>query len=271
MSEAAEEMEQEELAEEEQEEQSGAESASDEEKPDEGGEGEGKSGPKTLPPETQENINARINKEVFRRKELERELAEERRLRAEHEAKNQPQRPEVPPLPSIEDQYDDDYGERVQAHYAAKAQADLYDLQEGQRNQQEQYQAWQAQQKEQQEREALANEYYRRGDNLGYDRETLDTATGTVVSFGLDKELGRYIVADESGPAVTMYLASNPAELEKVSQMSPIDGAVYIATEIKGKALESRPKVDVPEDPGEELSGTGMARGDGGPDGATYE
>lgn len=252
----------------------GAEATEAEEQPEEGGEeeGEGKSGPKTLPPETQESINARINKEVYRRKEIEQQLAEERRQREQREAElaklQQPQRPDVPPLP---DAYDDDYEAKVQAHYAAKAQADFYDRQQEQARQQEQYQAWQAQQQENAEREALANEYYRRGDNLGYDRETLDTATATVVSFGLSPDLGRHIVADEGGPAVAMYLAANPTELEKVSQMSPIDGAVYIATQIKGKALESRPRADVPEEPPEELSGTGMARGNGGPDGATYE
>jgi hypothetical protein len=68
-----------------------------------------------------------------------------------------------------------------------------------------------------------------------------------------------------------MYLSQNPLEMETVRQMSPMQAAVYIDTQVKAKAVSSRPTPNPISEPTEVLKGAGQPEGDRGPKGAVYE
>jgi hypothetical protein len=75
-----------------------------------------------------------------------------------------------------------------------------------------------------------------------------------------------HILQHERGPEITAYLGKNLGELQAVSQMSPMQAAVYIETQLLEKAKRPGPKV--PPAPTENIGGKPFPAGD---DGITME
>jgi hypothetical protein len=90
-----------------------------------------------------------------------------------------------------------------------------------------------------------------------------------VAQFGIGNDLAQHILHDDQGPAVTVYLADNPLELEKLMGMNVLRAAAYIESTIKPAARKPPPPV-VPA-PVESVKGSGYPEAERGPKGAIYE
>jgi hypothetical protein len=222
--------------------------------------------------EQQAKFNSEIGKKVGKQREAERERDEERAraVVAEQElaALKAPQRPEIPPTP---DPYDDDYEGKMRLRDDALVQTAQYDAQAN---------AYQAQEQAlQQQQAADANKtllesvttYSDRADKLGITTQELQQAGNVVAQHGIGDEVAEYILADEQGPNITMYLAQNPLEMETIRNMHPMQASVYIYSTIKAKAVSARPTPNPISEPTEVLRGAGQPEGDRGPSGAVYE
>ena len=203
------------------------------------------------------------------------ELMEEKRARASVEQQLEELRKQVPQetkpvIPEIPDPYEDNFDELMaQRDTAIKAEFEF-----NSREQNAQAQAQQAQQKQANEQqEALVktvNTYSERAGKLNISESELKVAGETVAAYGIDNQLAQYILSDDDGPLITTYLAKNPAELETLRTMNPMQSAVYIANTVKSKASANRNTVNTPS-PADTLGGGGAPPSERGPRGATFE
>ena len=226
--------------------------------------------PVAFTPEQQAFINDNIvAKQVAKRGQAEREAEELRAQLKELQEANKP--PEEDPEPQIpEDMWADDYEQRkaqFKQDHAAWAQRQ-YEREASER--QEQALEQQRQQAEQQAQYERVLTYTERAETLGITREALQVAGNTVEQMGVQPEIANYLLADEHGPAVTMYLAKNLQEVQAMQNMDPISAGIYIATEIKPK-VSRKLKRDNPPEPVETVSGASVPEKERGPKGAVYE
>jgi hypothetical protein len=228
--------------------------------------------PVTFTDEQQAKFNSEIGKKVGKQREAERERDEERARAAAAEqelaALKAPQRPEIPPTP---DPYDDDYEGKMKVRDDALVQTAQYDAQAN---------AYQAQEQALQQQKAAdasralvesVTAYSDRADKLGITTQQLQQAGNTVAKYGIGNEVAQYILGEEHGPDITMYLSENPLEMEAMRQMSPMRASVYIENTVKDKAIAARPTPTPGPAPINNPSGAGMPEGDRGPSGAIYE
>ena len=203
------------------------------------------------------------------------ELMEERRAREAVEAEleqlrnQQPtaQRPEVPPLP---DPYDDDFDIRMKERDAAVLEVATYDFRQQQTQAEQQRQEQQRALEQQNKIIDTVKTYANRATALNISAKELEVAGQTVAAYGIDDQLTQYILNDEQGPLITRYLARNPAELEAIQAMSPMQAAVHVAVNVKTKAGANQNANRAPA-PADTLGGGGTAPKGRGPKGARFE
>lgn len=226
------------------------------EEPTEAPPGEVEEKPKVEFDENQQAVfNDVVAKKVAAQREAERKAEEAARKAAELEQKLQkyetPDRPEVPPLP---DPYDDDYEAKVQARDSAIAEQTRWDNEQQQRQAAQIRAQQEAQFKQQQANDEIAKSFVEKGDKVGFTEVELDTAVGTLVDQGIHGEKARHILTHESGPDMTMYLARNALEADKVATMSEMQAAIYLETVVLPKVKASKttpePSPAVVETPG---------------------
>lgn len=222
----------------------------------------------TFSEEQQAIFNEEIGKKTYKLRQTEREKEELAQQLEELKSKlPKESRPQVPPMPQP---FDDDFEAKVrQRDEAILAQA-RFDAAEKIRAEQEQ--ARQKEQEEQRQKDTYSKQvaYFENAKKLGIEPNELAEMGGRVGSF-LPQDLQMYIMEEEKGGLITKYLASNVLEIEKLSQMSPLRAAEYIATSIKPKVEQlTTKKVSQAPDPVETLSGRG-ANTERGPSGATFE
>lgn len=219
-------------------------------------------------PEQQEVFNEVINKKVAKQREAEREAQEAReRLKALEEelrARQQPQRPTVPPKP--DNPYDDDYEVQMSRWAESLAAQQAYDRQmeaEERRIAEQQQRAYMEQQQAAQRKNA---EYFNRGDKLGISQLELSQASQQINTFNLHHDVVDHLLDDAKGPEIALYLSKNLEDLQAVANMTPTKAAVYLETVVKPKARREPPKVVTP--PAETDTGSSITQDD---DGISYE
>lgn len=215
-----------------------------------------------------ENIVAR---QVAKRKEAERQLEEYQQRIQEFEQRQQPEsgEPQVPEPPNI---WDDNYEEKIKQRDDAIIRHAEWRAEQKARQEYEQRQAYDQQQQEQQQLLSKVQTYTERAEKeYGIDPNDLQVAGNAVAQFGIPEQLTQYLLDDDAGPAVTMHLSRNLAELEQLNRMDPIRAAVYIATEIKPKATRNAKRRQPPPEPTETPKGSSVPEKDRGPAGAVYE
>lgn len=215
-----------------------------------------------------ENIVAR---QVAKRKEAERQLEEYQQRIQEFEQRQQPEsgEPQVPEPPNI---WDDNYEEKIKQRDEAIIRHAEWRAEQKARQEYEQRQAYDQQQQEQQQLLSKVQTYTERAEKeYGIDPNDLQVAGNAVAQFGIPEQLTQYLLDDDAGPAVTMHLSRNLAELEQLNRMDPIRAAVYIATEIKPKATRNAKRRQPPPEPTETPKGSSVPEKDRGPAGAVYE
>lgn len=218
--------------------------------------------------EQQRIFDEAISKKVFKAKEAEREAA---RLRKELDAIKAAQPKETPPdIPPMPEPYAENYEAEVAARdKAIRARAE-YELRESQRAEDQLRADAASGDKAAEQFQAKVSEYMGRAKALGVTEQELQAAGQSVANYGIHDELVGFILDSEAGPLITRYLSKNLAELDKLSEMSPIKAAVYIENVLKHKAVGSRKTTSAP-DPVDTLRGTGAPRKERGPVGATYD
>jgi hypothetical protein len=176
--------------------------------------------------------------------------------------------PEIPPVP---DSFDPEFKELMAKRDDAIQKKAIYEA-----NKTQNERALEAKEREKAEGEKAAfvadvEGYAKRSKLLGIAPEALKAAGAAVAEFGgVSGEVARYLLKEPQGPAITMYLSKNPDEIEAIRGMDTASAAVYIATEIKPKAVVKKAKADIGE-PQETLKGSGLAPKDRGPQGAKFE
>lgn len=218
-------------------------------------------------PEQQAVFDKAIAEKTFKRREAEREAE---RLKAELEQVRaqlpKEQRPTIPPMP---DPYDEDFNQRVFARDEALRKAAEWDARERFMQEQKAQQEYHRQLERQQALQKSVEGYSKRATSLGINAGDLAAAGQTIGAYGIDEALAEHILEHDKGPAITVFLAANPHELETLRAMNPIRAGVYLETVIAQRAA-ARHKTAAPPPP--ETLGTGGApRTERGPKGARYE
>lgn len=219
-------------------------------------------------PEQQAVFDQAIGKKTAKAREAERR-AEEAERRAEEALSrlaqfNAPVHRDVPPYP---DPYESDFQDKLKQREAVIAHNARVDWEMQQRQQQDQVAQQQKAQREQAALQESVATYTQQAAKLGITQDRLAQAGASVAQFGIHNDLVTHILADDHGPAITVYLADHPLELEQVASMSPLQAAAYIEREVKPKM---RKKVDPPPAPVPTLKGSGVPEKDRGVAGSTY-
>lgn len=227
-------------------------------------------------PEQQAYINehivarqrARAGQFEERAQQLEQELERLRSQQQQPVAASPDGAPEVPPLPDI---WEPDYEQKLAARDEAIAKRKEWEIEQ---RYQKQQQEWEQQQQIQQQMQALqgrVQSYSERAEKLGVNAQQLAAAGNFLAQVGLPDGVTEYVLDEEHGPLITMHLAQNTADLQALSQLSPIKAAVYIDRQIKPKVARAiQRKASAPE-PTETLKGSGAPPKQRGPQGAVYE
>ena len=219
-------------------------------------------------PEQQVFINEKIIAEkVAKQREAERKAQELEQKLQEMQAKiPEPARPNIPPPP---DPFDDDYDAKIKARDDALLEAAKYDAMQEAQALQERHRQEQILQQQMEQQLNTVKTYSQRAEKLGIDASKLQSAGNRLAQHGISEDVAKFILEDEHGPNVTVYLAENLMELEQIKAMDPIRAAIYIENNVKAKA-NARMNTSPPPEPTESLEGKSFPSSRG-PEGVTYE
>lgn len=226
--------------------------------------------PEPFSEKQQAKFNEEIARKVAKQREAERKAqALEEELAATKARVQQYEAPVRPDIPDPPDPYEPDFAQKVAYRDALIARAAQFDGQQAYMRHQEQQQAQERIQREQDRLRETVTTYSDTAEKLGISAQELAEAGKSVQAFGINDDLAGHILSDEMGPGITVYLAKNPLELDKLSAMSPLKAAAYIESHIKPNAKRPPPKL-APE-PTESVKGSGAREGERGPKGTVYE
>lgn len=220
---------------------------------------EAESGDESKHDSVQKAINKqyrRFREEERARMKVEKELEEARERLAKLE---KPADIAIPPMPNS---WDDDYDEKVRARDEAilrKAQADTLRQAEEDRI----YRTQQEQQfKKQQETQKKLKSYAERAAKHGIRESDLESAVTRVVDSGISADVAAFLLDDEDGGLMTVYLADedNVMELYELAGMSPVKAGAKL-TQIKAKAAAMKKQASKTPPPPEIVSGKGVPEG----------
>lgn len=193
-------------------------------------------------PINQEAVQKKINKAIREKYEEQRRREEIEAKLAEAEKKLNSLSQETVIVPDMPDVFDPDFEQKVKIrddalkrHAQAEAQKAI-DQRIKEQAQKEKAQA------EREKINGYVSQMYAAADSHGIKKEDLQAADNTVAMFVKDPGLASFIIAQKSAPLIVNHLAQNIAELEKISRMSPITAAAYIATDIIPAAERFKPK-----------------------------
>jgi len=219
-------------------------------------------------PEQQAVFDKVIGEKTFKAREAERKAeAAEAKLRELEAQLPKENRPSVPPLP---DPYDADYDKKIAARDEAIKSAAAFDAKQELVKAQQQSVQRQRVEAQQAELYKSAVTYKERADKLGINPADLQNSANALSTFGISEDLTKFLLKDDQGPLMTMFLARNPVALERMNELSPIEMGHFIASEIKPKLAAVKTRTQAPP-PADVLDGGGSPRKDRGPKGAVFE
>lgn len=206
----------------------------------------------------QEVFNRAINKKVAKQKEAERKAEEAQRKLDEAEQRlAELTRKEIPDVPPIPDSFDDNFEAKIaerdriiKEHAAIEAQKRI-------EQEEQQRQILNSQAAAQQAALEKVRSYQERVKNLKIDENQLAANESIVVQQITDPAISDFILEHEVGPQIVNYLGENPLELEKVGNMTAMQAAVYLSTNVSKEAIKTAPKKSNAPEPMETLGGRG--------------
>ncbi len=173
------------------------------------------------------------------------------RLDAAQATQNETARPEIPPVP---DPFAENFEELILKRDLALQSATAYDAKQNFITQQQQDAATEKKNTELAALQDTVRTYSERAAKLGISPQQLDLAGRTVQSFGISDQVTHFILNDEKGPAITHFLARNPAEVEAIGILGPMAAAVYITNTILPQMIPAKRKKLAPA-PADTLGG----------------
>ena len=193
----------------------------------------------------QETVNNKINKLTFEKHE-ERRKADA--LKLERDEANQKlqdltAKAEDIVIPEMPEVFDTEYEAKIKLRDEAitkKAEA------KAEKNTQEavnQTRLQNAQIESQKVIQINVNRMYKEGLELGFTEAELADADKKVATFISDPSLGPFILAQEDSACIVKYLGSSAQELDKISNMNPMEASAYIATTVAPRAAALKPDV----------------------------
>jgi len=208
---------------------------------------------------TNENVQKAINKQHAKYREEER-----LKIAAQNEAKElkeklaafEAEKGDII-VPEMPDPYDDNYEEKVKARDEAITQKATQNAQKQTVIEQQNANQEAANRAEQEQIQSLINDYDKRIVKLGLDVNMIKKAGEKVVEYGITGDLAEFILQQEDGPLITQYLAENPVQVDELRNMTPIQAALKINSDIKLAASAMKPQASNAPDPAETLSGRG--------------
>lgn len=215
----------------------------------------------------QKVFNEAIDRKTRKLREAERESE---RLQVQlTDAKSKIPQETRPGIPDSPDPYGDDYDAKVQARDKAIADAASFDVRQTEQTRQNEQEQQRQQDHELQQVNKVVADYAGRAEGLGVSSEQLAVAAEIVNGHGISNQVTAHILTDDKGPAITKYLADNPAVLSDLSGLQPMQAAIFIDQKVK-PFIEGKKTTDTP-DPATTLAGGGSPPGERGPQGAKFE
>jgi hypothetical protein len=211
-------------------------------------------------------VDGIVGEKVGKLRAAEREKAALQKELEALRARDQPKPVEVPPLPDLNKVSDAEYNQVM----AARDQALRHNAALDAENKAAQKRAAEAQQElQRRQHEELiktVSDYNGRAQKLGISTQELQSAAQVINSIGMSDDIAQLILEDDDGPLITKYLSMNIAELDTLSQMSPVRAAARLASVIKPKAAAMKPKTSKAPDPidipaGGSVTGSGKSAG----------
>lgn len=206
-------------------------------------------------PDQQALFDQEIAKKTFKFREEERKRIQLEQRLAAIEAEKTAVAP-APVVPEYPDAFDPQFDQKVALRDEAIRQRAAHDAQQAYLAQQANIAQQQKFESEQQRYKSVAEEYSKRAIALGVTAQELQYAGQGVASYLSDPELIEEILTDDVGALITVYLASNVGELEKLSLMKPIQAARYIESQIKPKLSARKPKISNTPEPVQKIAGS---------------
>lgn len=207
----------------------------------------------------QDAVNKAIGKQHAKYREEQRlrqasddKLAEANRKLAEFEA-NKP----APSMPTMPDQYDDDFEAKMQVYNTAVVSKANHDAQQTNIAKQQQVAQQNAAQAEQERSAASVKTYRGKTVASGFDDAVMAAAENSVVNYGIKSDHLQYIIEVDDG-SIMQHLAANPMDLDDLSRMNPMQAGVYINSTLTEKAKAFKHKPSNAPAPLETLNGNGV-------------
>lgn len=222
------------------------EDAEDSESGEQTSDAEGKDDEEPKEKINQEAVNKKINKLYSEKKQAEEKAAQETARRVELEAKlnelTKTKLPDIPPLPDVLDhEYTKKLQERdaiIRQHGAAEHEQKLLE--------DDKKAAVQAEfETDQKYVKTIIEKFDNIATTLKLDKSSVEKGSAIVGAALPGKTaLARFLLEADDGPLNVLYLANsdNAEELDKISKMSEVQAAVYIATVVAPKAASLKPK-----------------------------
>jgi multidrug efflux pump subunit AcrB len=208
---------------------------------------------------SQDAVNKAINKQHAKYREEERkrlEIEKERDELKDKLAAAEADKGEIL-IPPIPDPFDEDYEEKIAVRDKSIMQKAEQDTQNKSVLEQKNATIQAEEDKDKERLNNLVTSFDSRITPLGLDPADVKNAVNTVVGYGISKEVGEYILQHEDGPLITKYLAENPVELDDLRNMTIIDAAFKIQSDIATAASAMKPQASSAPDPAEILTGRG--------------
>jgi hypothetical protein len=192
--------------------------------------------------EVSDNAQKRINEITAEKYALKKEIEELKKAKEQPATENRSTTVDAPQLP--DDVYDEDamrkYHQDMLAYSAKQAQLAAQSTYKEQQTQAEQLAA-------QAKHSEVIQSYAKQGLKDGLTIDQMQINEQVLNGAGISNEIGNYLMQDSNGAKVANYLANNPDDLQKVVSMNPMQAAVFIANEVKLKALGPSNVSNAPE------------------------
>lgn len=173
----------------------------------------------------------------------------------------------APVIPDLPDVWDSQYEEKIKLRDERIAARVRWESEQ----QVAQYRQQQEQQKHLEALNKRTESYVSRGKDYGISQEDIQRSAATIESAGgIPMEVIDVILDDDAGPAITAHLARNPGDLDAIQQLPPYKAALYLATQVKPKAVRNaKRRIEPPEPISTEKGASGKE--ERGVPGVTYE
>jgi len=160
----------------------------------------------------------------------------------------------IPPIP---DPFDENYEDKIKARDDAIKHKATQDAQNKSSVEKQNADIEAAKEKDGQRIKTLTENYDSQIVKLGLNAEDVQRAGNTVIEYGIYSDVVEHILQQEDGPLITQYLAANPIVLDELRNLTPIQAALKVNSDIREAASLLRPQASNAPDPAETLTGRG--------------